>query len=153
MAKKKEKKTAAKAKAKPPKKVAAKKKEEDSHRGDPAHSRFAYCRELIISQKHADEEILKAVVKRFPGAVFNQGYISSERWTINNALSKGAKKLERLYRHGDKLVTKDKLPAKEGKKKKYTSESDPLKRKAGIDVHKPKAAKPKAAKPKAVPAV
>lgn len=146
-------------KAKPAKKAATPKaSEKESTRGNPETSPFAYCRDLILNQKHSDEEILALITKRFPKATFNQGYISSERWTLNQALSSG-KQLERLAKdEKGKLVPKSALPKKSASgKKKYTAENDPLKRVAGIDVHakkaikaaKPKAAQPKAATPKA----
>lgn len=110
----------------------------------------AMMRDLLIERKFTDEEIFEKVSKAFPDKIVKQTYCNNWRHWLNNLSGmEGVKKnpFERLFKIDGKLVPKSQKPASPKKARKtYTSDNDPLKKVAGIDLHTNKTAKKKVAK-------
>ncbi len=101
-------------------------------------------RDLLIEQKYTDDEIFEKVSKAFPEKTVKQTYCNNWRHNLNKM--SGSKEfaknpIERLFKIDGKLVKKSVMPKKaKSPSKKYTEDNDPLKKIAGINVHKKKAA-------------
>lgn len=143
------------AKKKDPKKskAALAKAKNDANRKNakkkPGPKPGSMIRDLLLEQKFTDEEIFVKVDKAFPGKT-KQTYCNNWRHWINKLSGmKSTEKnpIERLYKVKGKLTKKSAMPKPERKaKKKYTEDNDPLKRVAGINVHKKTAVKKTAVK-------
>lgn len=122
---------AAQAKKKNDAKRAAEKKE----KGVSINQRV---RELLAEKRFTDDQIFDKISNEFPDKPFKKGYICCKRWD----LAKIGKNYPSLVKHEGKLIPKEKLPKKtKSRAKKYSEDNDPLKKVAGINVHKKKVKK------------
>ncbi len=105
-------------------------------------SRNGFMTAMVLEKKYTDEEIYEMTVKKYKEC--RKPAISVARWTLNQALS-ADKQIERLVKVDGKNVPLSKAPAKPKKsaRKAVDPDKDPLKKVAGIDVHKKAKAKAK----------
>ncbi len=128
------------AKAVAPVKKAAPVKAPEKKEGDM--SRNGFMTAMVLEKKYTDEEIYEMTVKKYKSC--RKPAISVARWTLNQALS-ADKQIERLVKVDGKNIPQSKAPAKPKKtaRKVVDPAKDPLKKLAGIDVHKKAQAKAK----------
>lgn len=129
------------AKAATPTPAPTKKSAAPKERAATRHSRM---KEMLLGQKHTDQEIFDALTAEF-GSCHRPG-ISICRWTLNKALSKDSQ-LEPLFREGGKLVRASERAPKEPKRaaSKAKAARETLD-KLGLKTSAPKKAVKKAAK-------
>jgi hypothetical protein len=108
----------------------------------------AYCAELMLSRKYTDAQIVEKANKQFPDYQINTSFVSGSRWNLNRGgrgLTKPKTPVERMVEVDGKIVPASEKP-KRKTKKKYTEENDPLRKTAGINVHKKETKKPEKVK-------